>query len=160
LPREFDGQSTATKRLKKLASDLCRYMTASEVAKILLFSDDTIRRWDKEILEQEFCQVDLSNVTKILIDEKCIGKNRQYVTLVLDAVTGELLYMNKGKSNESLSPFFKKMLEKIRDQIEIACMDRNAAYHQVVQKYLSILFFKIARKDAKNFKVSFNLHCF
>jgi transposase len=110
-------------------------MTAKEVANILPFSDDTIRRWDKEILEQQFGKVDLSKVTTILIDEKSIGKGHRYITLVLDGETGELLYLEKGKSSDSITPFFEKMPENIRRNITVACMDRTAAYKNVVQKF-------------------------
>ena len=110
-------------------------MTAKEVSNILPFSDDTIRRWDKEILEQQFGEIDLSNVTKILIDEKAIGKHHKYVTLVLDGETGELLFMAPGKSSDSLTPFFEEMPENIRQQVVVACMDRTAAYRGVVKKF-------------------------
>jgi len=135
LPDEVDEKAVATKRLKQFASGLCKYMTAAEVANILPFSDDTIRRWDKEILEQQFGEVDLSKVTKLLMDEKSIGKGHNYITLVLDEETGELLYMAKGKSSDSLKPFFEKMPENIREQIVAACMDRTAAYKSVVEKF-------------------------
>jgi transposase len=135
LPVEVEEKATATKRLKHFASALCRFMTAKEVSHILPFSDDTIRRWDKEILEQQFGEVDLSNVTKLQIDEKSIGKHHKYITLVLDEETGELLFMAKGKSSESLTPFFEQMPDNIRRQIIVACMDRTAAYKSVVQKF-------------------------
>jgi len=135
LPDEVDEKATATKRLKQFASGLCKYMTAAEVANILPFSDDTIRRWDKERLEQQFGEVDLSKVTKLLMDEKSIGKGHNYITLVLDEETGELFYMAKGKSSDSLKPFFEKMPESVRNQIVAACMDRTAAYKSVVEKF-------------------------
>jgi transposase len=135
LPDELDEKATATKRLKKFASELCRFMTAKEESNILPFSDDTIRRWDKEILEQQFGEIDLSNVTKILIDEKAIGKHHKYVTLVLDGDTGELLFMAPGKSSDSLTPFFENMPENLRRQVVVACMDRTAAYRGVVKKF-------------------------
>src|SRR5215469_3548598 len=135
LPKELDEKATATKRLKQFASALCCSMTAKEVSNILPFSDDTIRRWDKEILEQQYGEVDLSNVKVLLIDEKSIGAGHNYVTLVLDEETGELLYKAKGKSSESLTPFFEKMPENVRRQIVAACMDRTAAYKGVVEKF-------------------------
>jgi len=110
LPNEVEEKATATKRLKLFASALCQFMTAKEVSNILPFSDDTIRRWDKEILEQQFGEVDLSNVKVLLIDEKSIGAGHNYVTLVLDGETGELLYKAKGKSSDSLTPFSSKCL--------------------------------------------------
>jgi transposase len=135
LPDEIEEKATATKRLKRFASGLCKYMTAKEVSYILPFSDDTIRRWDQEILEQQFGEVDLSKVTKLLMDEKSIGKGHHYITLVLDEESGELLYMAKGKSGDSLKPFFEKMPQSIREQIVAACMDRTAAYKSVVKKF-------------------------
>ena len=77
LPDEVDEKATATKRLKRYASALCRFMTASEVSHLLPFSDDTIRRWDKEVLEKQLGKVDLSKVQRLLIDEKSIGKHHQ-----------------------------------------------------------------------------------
>jgi transposase len=135
LPDEVEEKATATKRLKIYASELCRFMTASEVSHLLPFSDDTIRRWDKEVLEKQLGKVDLSKVQRLLIDEKSIGKHHKYITLVLDAETGELLYLGTGKSSASLSPFFEQMPENIRQNIVIACMDRTAAYKGVVQKF-------------------------
>jgi transposase len=135
MPDQVVGKATATKRLKQYASYLCSLMPATDVARILPYSDDTIRRWDKEVLEEQFGQVDLSKVKPILIDEKSIGRWYNYITLVLDAETGELLYMGKGKSADSLKPFFEKMSEDIREQIVTACMDRAAAYKSVVEKF-------------------------
>jgi transposase len=135
LPNEVEEKATSTKRLKVYASELCRFMTASEVSHLLPFSDDTIRRWDKEVLEEQLGKVDLSKVKRLLIDEKSIGKHHKYITLVLDEETGELLYLGQGKSSESLTPFFEQMPENIRRQVMIACMDRTAAYKGVVQKF-------------------------
>ena len=135
LPKEVDEKAIATRRFMQYASELCRFMTASEASQILPFSDDTIRRWDKKILENRFGEIDLTNVRKLLIDEKSIGKHHKYVTLVLDGDSGELLYMARGKSSDSLKPFFEKMPENTRRNVIVACMDRNGSYPNVVRKY-------------------------
>jgi transposase len=135
LPDEVDEKATATRRFMQYASALCRFMTASEAAAILPFSDDTIRRWDKAILEEQLGEVDLSNATKLLIDEKAIGQHHKYATLVLDGDNGELLFMSPGKKSESLIPFFEKMPENTRRNVIAACMDRNAGYPNVVRKF-------------------------
>jgi len=43
--------------------------------------------------------------------------------------------MAKGKSSDSLTPFFEKMPIDVRRQVVVACMDRSAAYKSVVQKF-------------------------
>ena len=48
---------------------------------------------------------------------------------------GELLYMNKGKGDDSVKPFFEQMTPEQRKNIEIACMDRNASYSKAVKEF-------------------------
>lgn len=110
-------------------------MAPPHVAEILPYSEDTIRRWDMNILKEELGEINLDNVHHLLIDEKSIGKNHRYVTSVLDAETGELLFMEKGKGYESIKPFFEKMTQKQRENIEFACRDRNASYPKAVKEF-------------------------
>lgn len=135
LPVGISEKATATGRLQKYASGLCRWMAPTQVAEMIPYSEDTIRRWDMNILQEEWGQINFDNVRCILIDEKSIGKNHRYVTLVLDAETGELLFMEKGKGYESIKPFFEKMTQKQRENIAFACMDRNASYPKAVKEF-------------------------
>ena len=135
FPEEIAENATATRRLQRFAFELCRYMSPAEVASLLPYSDDTIRRWDMNILQEEFGKVKLNNISHILIDEKSIGKNHHYVTLVLNAKTSELLYLGEGKGYDSLKPFFEGMTQKQRENIKIACMDRNASYPKAVNEF-------------------------
>ena len=135
LPDGIDGKTTATHRLQRYASALCYAMSPADATWLLPFSDDTIRRWDQNILEKELGKVDLENVQHLLIDEKSIGKRHNYVTLVLNGETGELLYINKGKGYDSIKPFFEQMTQKQRENIKTACMDRNASYPKAVTEF-------------------------
>jgi len=69
---------------------LARSTSCIAVAKFLHISNDSVRRWDKEILEETLGTVDLKDVKAFLIDEKAIGKFHNYVTLVLNAENGQL----------------------------------------------------------------------
>lgn len=135
MPEGISEKATATRRLQKFAFELCRWMSPSNVAEILPYSEDTIRRWDMNILMEEFGEINLDNVHHLLIDEKSIGKRHRYVTLVLDAETGELLFMREGKGYEAIKPFFESMTRKQRKNINFACMDRNASYPKAVKKF-------------------------
>ncbi|MDO5576884.1 MAG: ISL3 family transposase [Fibrobacter sp.] len=134
LPEEIQPFSRATSRFKLYVSTLARYMSCSAVALLLGISDDTVRRWDQEILESSYGEINLDNVEAILVDEKAIGKNHDYATLVLNAHTGELLYMEKGKRKESLQGFFDILLKARKQGIDFACMDRNAGFEAVVKE--------------------------
>ena len=112
FPEEISENATATRGLQRFAFELCRYMSPAEVASLLPYSGDTIRRWHLNILQEEFGKVKLDNISHILLDEKSIGKNHRYVTLVLDAKTNELLYLGEGKGYVSLKAFFEGMTKK------------------------------------------------
>jgi len=123
LPDEVDEKATATKRLKQFASGLCKYMTAAEVANILPFSDDTIRRW-KETADDSWQTAEYKRRSCPL----CCRLPSAVCNL-------SSLILAKGKSSDSLKPFFEKMPESVRNQIVAACMDRTAAYKSVVEKF-------------------------
>lgn len=135
LPDGIADGATATRRFQQYVCLLCRVMSPVDASKIFPFSDDTIRRWDQNILHEKFGKVDLENVRHLLIDEKSIGKHHHYITLVLNGETGELLYMNEGKGYDAIKPFFEQMTPKQRENIKTACMDRNASYPKAVKEF-------------------------
>lgn len=59
-------------------------------------------------------QPDLENLRYLLIDEKAIGKRHKYVTVVLNAEDGELLFMQRGKKKETLEAFYAMIPEEKR----------------------------------------------
>jgi transposase len=128
-PDGIDENATATNRLKQFASRLCQYMTASEAADILPFSDDSIRRWDKELLQKQFGTINLDNVTHLIIDEKAVGKHHKYVTLVLDGITGELLYLYNGLNLRFCSSKYWQRVDNLIININLSSKPpRNQPY--------------------------------
>ena len=50
---------------------------------------------------------DLDNIRALLIDEKSIGKGHHYLTVVLNADTGETLFLGEGKRKATLDQFLE-----------------------------------------------------
>src|SRR5690606_38084536 len=75
-------------------------------------------------------------IEAILVDEKSVRRGHKYVTLVLNAETGELLHMIEAKKKGSLEAFFEKLTEEQRTSIKAVCIDRNSAYAAAVEKWL------------------------
>ena len=88
---------------------LCRFMPADKIPVFLPISASTARRWDKRILAQYLPDPDLDNLRVILIDEKSIGAGHQYMTVVINGETGEVLHLAEGKKKTSLESFFQKL---------------------------------------------------
>jgi hypothetical protein len=74
----------------------------------------TILRIDKEVLENEIPKPKMKNVQGILIDEKFLGSSQGFVTVCLNAATGEPLEMVRGRDSQCLDNFFSRFDEKER----------------------------------------------
>ena len=68
------------------------------------------------------------------MDEKAIGKGHHFLTVVLDADTGEVLHLAEGKRKASLQGFFDKLTLKQKKSIKVVGIDRAGAYKAVMDK--------------------------
>ena len=64
----------------------------------------------------------------IAIDEFLIGRGHRYCTIVIDADTGELLYLERGKTKAQVFHFFEWVGEEFMAGVEAVSMDMNANY--------------------------------
>ena len=135
-PNEIDSQKGATKRLMRSVCLMCCHMPVSRVAELLNIYDTRLRRWDKAVLSELLGEVKLDNLRVLLVDEKAIGKNRQFVTVVLNGESGDLLHCHEGKKQESLDVFWDILTEEQKSSIEVVCIDRGGAYQASIEKNL------------------------
>jgi len=105
LPEGIEDNSRATERLKIYVSRLCRFMPVNKTALFFSVSVNTVRRWDKDILQRTLPTPERDNIPSILVDETSIGKGHSYLTVVLNAETGEVLHLSEGQRKSSLEGF-------------------------------------------------------
>jgi transposase len=65
---------------------------------------------------------------RIAIDEFLIARGHRYCTIVIDADTGELLYLERGKGKQQALHFFKWAGEGFMAGVEAVSMDMNTSY--------------------------------
>ena len=136
-PPGIGERQQATDRLMEFASQLCRFMPVNRVADVLAVRDTTVREWDKRVLRRTIGEPNLDDLEVLLIDEKSIGKHQPYVTVVLNAISGELLHMHQGTKPESIEAFFEKLTDKQKASIQAVGIDRDGAYEKAVTTHLS-----------------------
>ena len=129
-----EGTKRYTKAFRKYALALLSHSTVQDVARHLGVGWDLIKEIDKAALKK-FEQPNLKNVRLIAVDEICFGKGHKYLTIVLDLETGKVLFVGKGKSGESLAPFFKR-LKRAKAKIEAVASDMSPAYISALTKNL------------------------
>ena len=69
----------------------------------------------------------LDGIRALLIDEKSIGKGHHYLTVVLNADTGETLFLGEGKRKATLDRFLSSLTLKQRACIQCVGIDRGGS---------------------------------
>jgi transposase len=128
-------QHTATLRLMRHISLLCRWLPVQSVCDLVPVPPMTAYRYDRYILQSELPAPKLDGIEALLIDEKHLGR-AGFVTLVLNARTGELLWLAEGRGKDALDGFFSKLTTAQKAGIAAVGIDRSGAYRAAVEAHL------------------------
>jgi transposase len=134
-PLQIVENHRATLRLMRYVSLLSRWLPALQVCQIVPVTPATAWRYDHFILKTELPEPNLNGLEAILIDEKHIGK-AGFITLVLNARSGELLHLAEGRGKEALKGFFSRLSLAQKQSIVAVGMDRSGACKAAVLENL------------------------
>ena len=134
LPK-VEPRCNYTKGLARLVVDLRKMMTIKDVAVYVGVSDTMIRSIDKKYLDRKFGKPRLRHLEVIAIDEIYVGKKNKYFTIVIDWMTGAIVFVGDGKGEKSLKPFWKR-LHGSKAKIKAVATDMSSAYYAAVLKNL------------------------
>jgi transposase len=124
-----------TRAFERYALDLSRHMTIQDVAKHLQVGWDTIKEIQARSLQRRFGKPKLKNLRQIAIDEIAIGKGHHYLTVVLDLLSGAVVFVGDGKGAEALEPFWRR-LRRARAKVKAVATDMSKAYIRAVRDNL------------------------
>ena len=130
-----DPRRTYTKLFERYALELSRHMTIQDVARHLGVSWDVVKEIQKRYLSKHYSRPRLKDLKLIAIDEISIGRGHRYLTVVLDLLTGAVVFVGDGKGADALLPFWKK-LKSSRAQIDAVAMDMSPSYISAVSTNL------------------------
>ena len=130
-----DPRLTYTKALGRYVLDLARHMTIADVARHLGLGWDLIKSIQKRYLEKKYGCPNLRKLKRIAIDEIYVGK-RGYLTIVLDALSGSVVFVGDGKGSDALEPFWERIRRYRKLQIEAAAIDMSPAYIKAIRENL------------------------
>ena len=124
-----------TTGFERYVLDLSKHMTIHDIARHLQVGWDVVKDIEKRSLTRRFRRIKLKHVRQIAIDEIAIGRGHRYLTVVLDLVSGAVVFIGDGKGAEALEPFWKR-LRCARATIEAVAMDMAPAYISAVVTHL------------------------
>ena len=120
---------------ERYALDLLAHMTIKAVADHLRVGWDSIKDLFKRRLQARFGQPKLKKLKRLAIDEISIGHGHRYLTVVLDLVSGAVVFIGEGKGADALLPFWKR-LKAAHAKIEAIATDMSPAYSAAVRDHL------------------------
>ncbi len=100
---------TYTHSFERYALELSKCTTIQDAARHLGVSWDIVKDIQKRNLQRRFSKPKLKNLKQIAIDEVAVGKGHQYFTLVLDLVTGAVVYVGDDKGVAALADFWPRL---------------------------------------------------
>ena len=130
-----DAKKRYTRTFERYALELSRHMTIQDVAEHLRVSWDTIKDIQTRALQRRFGKPKLHKLRQIAIDEIAIGKGHHYLTVVLNLLSGAVVFVGDGKGVEALEPFWKKV-RYARAKIKAVATDMSKAYIRAVRDNL------------------------
>ena len=129
----FEPCKRVTKRLARYIHELCKVLTVQDVAKRLNLDWKTVKDIDKSFLEEEFGETDYTDLTVLAVDEISIRRGHSYMTVVLDYLTGRVIWMGKGRRANTFMKFFEGMMEDQIKKLEAIAMDMWDPYIKAVE---------------------------
>jgi len=130
----FHPYLRVTARLARFVYELCQVMTVTDVAKNLGLNWKTVKEIDKYYLERDFGQPDYTGLRILAVDEISIRKGQRYLTVVLDYLTGRIVYVGKDRKAKTLKRFFNMLSVGQRKRIEAVAMDMWDPFINAVKK--------------------------
>jgi len=130
-----DARFTYTKSFERYVVELSRHMTIQDVAHHLEVGWDMIKEIQKRYLTKRYSRPILKDLELIAIDEISIGKGHNYLTVVLDLISGAVVFVGNGKGTEALLPFWKRV-KSSRAEIQAVAIDMSPAYISAVSENL------------------------
>lgn len=124
-----------TRRLARLIHELCKVMTVSDVARHFGLNWKSVKNIDKNFLEDQYGQSAYEGLRILAVDEISLSHGQNgYMTVVLDYLTGRVVWMGEGRKAETLDAFFDGMTDKQKQGIEAVAMDMWEAFVKSVKK--------------------------
>ena len=84
-------------------------MPYSEISRIVGENDKKLRRIVDHYVTEAYKNKDLSSVTRVGIDETSSKKGQNYVTVVTEQSTGDVIFVTEGKDSEGVKKFAEEL---------------------------------------------------
>ncbi len=116
--------------LEAFLLQLCKAMTIADVSRITDIEEKRLWRMLNKYVTKATKDIDLSNLSKIGVDETSMKTGHDYVTLVVDLDTHKTIFVTEGKNAETIDKFKENLEEQNgnADNISDISIDMSKAF--------------------------------
>lgn len=128
-----------TKRFARFVSQLARHMSIAAVAAYVGLAWRTVKAMDQRALTRDLPALDpgaLTGLRYLGVDEVARAKGHDYLTIVYDLDSGNLVWVTEGRRKAGLLAFFDALDESVAQGIEAVAMDMWQPFAQAVTESL------------------------
>jgi transposase len=129
------GSRRMTKTFARYLVSMMKLGTIKAVAEFTEVSWDTVKDIHKEHLQKKYRSVEYANLLYLGIDEFSIKKGHEYMTIVINLETGQIIHAVEGRDKKAIAPFLRKLSRKAINLKAIA-MDMSGSYESAVREFL------------------------
>ena len=117
---------------------LAKEMPVSKIAELVDEHDTLIWRIVKAHIKKAYSEKDMSDVTKVGIDETSSKKGHKYISVFVDMDAREVVFATQGKDAQTISRFSEELLNHggNSDKITEVSMDMSPAFISGVGKHI------------------------
>jgi transposase len=114
---------------------LARVGDKTSVTKIMGIAWMTVGKIVERIVGERLDSSRLDGLSFIGIDEFSYRKRHRYITVIVDHVTGRVVWAEKGGSSETLAAFFREVGPERAGKIEVVTPDMAEGFIKAVKEY-------------------------
>lgn len=94
----------------------------------------TVGNITTRVVEEKLDRSLLKGLQVIGVDEICYGRPLKYLTVVVNLLTGKVIWSGEGQSSKTLMRFFDEIGEEEKARIAVVAMDMDPAFEKAVRE--------------------------
>lgn len=124
-----------TTAFEEAVAYLAQVTDKTTVTRVMGIAWVTVGSIVERVIERRLDASRLDGLRFIGIDEFSYRKRHRYLTVIVDHVSGKVVWAAEGRSSETLARFFSELGEKRTRQLEVVTMDMAGGYLKAIREH-------------------------
>lgn len=124
-----------TRALERVVALLSRTTDTTTAARHCELAWRTVSAIEARYANEQLVPARFDGLCVIGVDEVSCGHGQTYLTVVVDLLQGDVVWIGKGRSQESLEAFFREIGPQRCAQLQVVATDLHEAFHLAIRRF-------------------------